>query len=314
MISLAVPEMQIAPFNVPDTAAAPLVRPPWPDEIPRLRHYLPEAFLFDDKPALFVGVAGSAERLVAVGALVRRPVPAPDDGPAALLYLRTREGEQQVAWIKSLARAALDYACRHGIRRICAGQTFAEESPVASALVETGFTPESITEVHVVDSRATLERLRRVYLRLRERGAIPVGARLNTLLPGLVQPVRQFLRAHLPGSASNLAAETAGYKPENSLVLLVRGEVKGALLSRRDGATAFVGLRVVAPELRGGIGWANLLLLYGSLEATVHNGLKESHFEFNPGHHVDTSQFARLSDARLVGRRVLLARNTVENA
>lgn len=67
-----------------------------------------------------------------------------------------------------------------------------------------------------------------------------------------------------------------------------------------------MGLRVVAEELRGGLGWANLLLLNATLSSGLQTGLEISRFEFNPEQHLDTKQFAQLNDARLVGRRLLL--------
>ena len=108
-------------------------------------------------------------------------------------------------------------------------------------------------------------------------------------------------RANVRASGGN-----AGYKPEHSLALLVRGEVRGVLLCRRHGRVSHVGLRLVAPELRGGLAWANLLLLHASTASGVSTGQERSRFEFSPAEHADTRQFAQGVGAKFLGRRVLL--------
>ena len=291
--------------------AGPEVRGPWPDELARLRHFIPEAFLYEENPVLFVGVAGRVERIVAAGALSFQPMRSTGAG---LLFLRTEPGEDRAAWITALARFALSRAEARGLRWVYLGSSYDEESVTGRALQANGFGFEDRNEVFAIEARSVWERLHRIYERLRGHEMIPPGVRLSTLLPDLLGPVRRFVLQHMPASAELLAAETAGYKPEHSLVLLVRGEVKGVLLCRRDAQKSFVGLRVVAPELRGGIGWANLLLLYVSLGSALQSGLTETHFEANATLHADTRQMAQLFGARLVGSRVLLRMDLSESA
>jgi hypothetical protein len=109
----------------------------------------------------------------------------------------------------------------------------------------------------------------------------------------------------MPSSASAMALETAGYKAENSLALILNGEVKGILLCRRIGRMAHLGLRVVAKELRGGLAWANLVLLHAAMSSGLQTGLETTRFEFNPEQHLDTRQFAEINGAKLVSRRLL---------
>ena len=110
---------------------------------------------------------------------------------------------------------------------------------------------------------------------------------------------------NMPSSASALALETGGYKAEHSIALIQNSEVKGVLLSRRAGKISYTGLRVVAEELRGGFGWANLILMHTSIASGLQTGLEVIRFEFDPKQHHDTQQFADLSGARLVTRRFL---------
>jgi hypothetical protein len=185
------------------------------------------------------------------------------------------------------------------------GQTIDEKSPAAEALRVAGFQPSAVHEVYEVDSHQMGARLERIYQRLQSRSLIPADVELTTLQPSVISKARRFLLENLPSSASALALETASYKAEHSLALMQGGEIKGVVLCRRVGTVAHVGLRVVAEELRGGFGWANLVLLHASISSGLQTGLETTRFEFNPGQHHDTKQFANLHGAKLVGRRLL---------
>lgn len=274
------------------------VRPPWPDERARLQHFLPTAFLFGEQPFLLVAVRGRVERFV--GALSMSLLPL-EKIKASWLLLRVEDessGEQLLA-------RGLEAAWAVGAQRVYLGQTLEEDSEAAKTLLAGGFEIETRHEVYEVEALPFWERVSRIHDRLRAGHLVPEGVEITTLQPSVVPKVRKFLAENLPRSASALALETAGYKPEHSLALFLNGEVKGALLSRRLGPVSYTGLRVVATELRGTIGWANLLLLYASLRTGLQTGLEIARFEFNPQLHQDTKQFAEKSGGTLVGRRLL---------
>jgi hypothetical protein len=275
------------------------VRLPWPDEMPRLHHFLPAAFLFDANPYLLVAASGRVERFVAALGMTLRPL---QKIKATWLCLRV---ENEGASGAELLRRGLDEAWKRGALSVYFGQTIDEESPAASGLQQAGFAASAVHEVYEVKSGEVWQRIDRIYERLRARNLIPPDVQLTTLQPSVIPKARQFLLNNLPSSASALALETAGYKSEHSLALTQNGEVKGVLLCRRTGKVAYTGLRVVAEELRGGFGWANLLLLHASLLSGLQTGLEISRFEFDPQQHHDTKQFAELSGARLVTRRLL---------
>ena len=82
---------------------------------------------------------------------------------------------------------------------------------------------------------------------------------------------------------------------------------KGLLLCQRVSETTHhTTLRLVAPELRGGLAWANLLLLHAGLKVGVEMNLEWSRFEVNPALHEDTRQLAISLGAPLVEHLVLL--------
>ena len=276
------------------------VRPPWPDELARVQYFLPHAFLFDANPFLLVAVSGRVERFVGALGMTLRPL---ERIQATWLCMRV---ESEEARGTELLQKGLDEAWKRGARSVYFGQTFEEDSPAAVALIEAGFKPSAVHEVYEVNSKQMWERIDRLHERLRDRNLVPPDVELTTLQPTVVPQIRKFLLANLPTSASALTLETAGYKAEHSIALMQKGEVKGVLLCRRVGNVAHVGLRVVAEELRGGLGWANLLLLHASLSSGLQTGLELSRFEFDPEEHHDTKQFADISGARLIGRRLLL--------
>jgi hypothetical protein len=281
------------------TTTTTQVREPWPDELPRVQHFLPSGFLFETDPFLLIAVVGRVERIVGALALSLKPLASlkagwvsmrvEDDDP---IGMRLLDEGLKAAWMRD-------------VRRVYFGHTFAEDSTAAKSLRAAGFEIETVHEVYETDSREIFARLDRIYQRLCARNFIPANVEITTLLPAVVAKARKFLTEQMSQSASALAIETAAYKPEHSYALFVNGEMKGLLLSRRVGNISHVGLRVVDRSLRGRFDWANLALLHASARAGVQTGLEISRFEFNPEEHEDTRQFAGLNGARLVGRRLL---------
>jgi hypothetical protein len=285
------------------TTNAMTVREPWPDEMPRVQHFLRAAFLFDAKPYLLVAVSGRVERFIGALALTSRPLA---QMSSSWLALRV-PNEHPVG--PQLLQRGLEEAWRQDAAAVYFAQTVREGSFAETALRTAGFVNAAAHEVYEVEARPLFDRVHRIYQRMHARNMFPENVQIMTLQRTLTQKVRKFLREALPGSASTLAHETAGYKAEHSLVLLQDGEVKGVLLGRRHGNIALTGLRVVAKELQGGVGWANILLMHTSLASGIQTGLHVARFEFDPEMHHDTQQFARLHEARLVAKRLLLKIN-----
>ncbi len=271
----------------------------------RLRHFLPVAFLLEAQPELFVIVRGRAERIVAAASLTWPELA--EDQRAGVLQLRVDAGGGDYkALATALTRRALAEAWAAGAERVYLGHTIQADSAAAGFWRGLGFRAGVTLEMYEIESRPRLERLERVHRLLRSQGLVPAGVEILTMLPRLVEPVRCFLAEHMPGGVLLLGAENAHYKPEHSCVLLARGEVKGVLLARRERECMTIGLRVVSPELRGGISWANALLLYHSLQAGLQSGQERCRYELNPETHTETHRLARASQARHIARYISL--------
>lgn len=292
-------ENATAGLSVGPTFDGRTTRPPWPDELHRVRHLLPEPFLVDENPLIFVGATGRVERLAALGAIVTQDTPT---GRAGWFCLRTSPGEDQADWTAALARDAVGHARRRHLSSLVMAQTFERDSDPVRILGAFGFEPEHVMDLYAMETRPYWERLQRLHERVRRLDIIPPGVRVTTLLPRMVGKVREFLRREMPGSNLTLLQ----YKLDHSLVLFVRKEIKGIILNHRAGNATFAALRVVASELRGGFGWANLLLNYTCLESAMEAGCTENYFELDPKAHADTEQMAQIAQARKVRRNVLL--------
>ncbi|MEY2546327.1 MAG: hypothetical protein QOG48_1444 [Verrucomicrobiota bacterium] len=276
------------------------VREPWPDEMFRAQHMLRTPFLFDSAPFLLVAASGRVERFIGVLALTERPL---QHLQASWLNMRVLAQQEVVG--QELLQRGMDEAWRRDSRTVYFAQTVKDDSPMADGLRAAGFKSNAVHEVYELDARALFARIDRIYQRLQTRNSLPTDVELTTLQRSIVPKVRKFLRDNLPGSASTLAHETAGYKAEHSVALLQNDEVKGVVLGRRRGNVAHTGLRVVAKELRGGSGWVNLLMMHATLASGMETGLEMARFEFDPELHHDTQQFAALHGGRLVMRRSL---------
>ena len=247
-----------------------------------------------------IAVTGRVERITGALALSARPLARMR---AAWLVLRV---PNESAIGPDLVARGIEEAWRQEMRTVFFSQTVREGSFADQSLRQAGFETSSEHDVYEIEAPPLFERIHRIYDRMRRRKMIPENTSLMTLQRSLIPKVRKFLRETLPGSASTLAQESAGYKADHSFVLLHNGEVKGVLLGRRRTNVAHTGLRVVAKELQGGTGWANILLLHATLSSGIQTGLKAARFEFDPELHHDTKQFATLNGARLVARRFLL--------
>lgn len=278
------------------------IRAPWPDEMPRLRHFLPPAFLASAPLFSRVAVRGRVERIVGAAAL---NVWEGERGKAGWLFLRAEEKAEPAALVRPMLREALAAGWAAGLRRIYLAGTVEENSPLAAVMTDEGFTIDSVHEVHESSSQTIGPRIARVHGLLVAGGRLPAGIEITTLQPSLGTRAHQFLVEHMPQSASALALQGAAYHPEHSFVLFLAGEIKGVVLCRRTGDLGYIGLRVVAKELRGS-SWANVLLLHAYLSSGARSGLTHTRFEFDPELHEDTRQFAVVMEAKLVGRRLLL--------
>ena len=273
------------------------IRPPWPDELWRVQRFVPSVFLYDAAPRLDLVVRGRAERIVGVCALSMQPLRRQRAGWLAL-HVEERPGRTE--WQEALLRRAVSAAWDAGAERIGYGHGVTADSADSALLRRMGFVTHETHEIYQLSTPDAFRRIDRIYRRLREGGGIPGGAELSPVTPAVLGAARGFLAQHLPQGIAALALENSGYSAGSSLLLWMDGEIKGLLLCRMMGNVAYVGLRVVAEELRGGLGWANLMLLHASTELGIQNGVEWTRFELNPDLHGDTQQLARGLDAKLL--------------
>ena len=287
------------------------IRRPWPDELTRLDHFLPPVTTGATGggarvESALVAVRGRVERLV--GAAVLSPNAARDGVQTRRLRLRIDEvPERRLALAKTLLKGALEIAWAAGTERVVFTGMLDEGSELAAVLRGLGFREASVRDIYGLPARPLLERLERIHTRLRASGAIPGGVEVTTLQPEVFAAARAFIHRHLPGHDAAMAMESSAFRPEHSLALWRDGELAGVLLVGRTGRTAIVTLRLVAPELRGGLAWANVLLLYTGIRSAVDTGLETLSFEVNPELHEDTRQFAQAQGVRPERRMVMLA-------
>ena len=221
------------------------------------------------------------------------------------------EGVRREDVLEPLFAATLDPARALGATALQTAGMVGEREIEAAVLHGLGFATEEAREVFEADPRAARERLELLYQRLSARGLIPADARVEYLRDEFLPGARQLLARNLPADATDqpvLAAEDEGYRQRDSFVLLHGGEVRGLMLARREGSVSHAGVQVVAVALRGGIGWASLLLNYHSNREAVEWGVETVQFTADPAEHTRTLEFARLWDARPIGRRVRLRR------
>ena len=273
------------------------IRRPWPDELWRVQRFVPTVFLYDASPRLDLVVRGRAERIVGVCALSMQPLRRQRAGWVAV---SVEERPERPEWLEALLRRALAAAWDAGAERVGYGHGVTAGSADSALLRRMGFVTHEVHEIYQLSTPEAFRRIDRIYRRLRAGGGIPSGAELSPITPAVLGAARAFLAEHLPRGIAALALENSGYAAGSSLLLWVDGKIQGLLLGRATGNVAYVGLRAVAKELRGGLGWANLMLLHASTELGIQNGVEWTRFELNPDLHGDTQQLARGFDAKLL--------------
>ncbi len=291
---------------LPDVTAGMEVRPPWPDEMARVREFLPRCA--PANPAAWtVAVHGAAARLVAAAARVT----AANARRGELLSWRLAAEKYRTAAVLAplFARALAGAA---GVVRTAG---FPEEQSVEAAVLRAqGFVPDAVQQVFEMDAAPLFERLAALRERLTARGLIPADARVVRLTDEWLPAARRLYAQHVPGEALEEAGGTlldaghAGYLQDHSDILLVGDSLRGLLLSRHVNGVSHVGAILVAPELRGGHAWAQVALFQGSRPPGVEQPVKTVRFTADEHLHPNSVQFGRLWQGRAIGRWVRLRR------
>lgn len=205
----------------------------------------------------------------------------------ARALVRRAEGESDALW---------------AARPLAQGET---RALFAAAL---GFTTAGRQFYFEADARRCLEEAQRLVRLLDARRRVPEGVRLAPLDQQRIPEVTAMLRSELPSTPPDIGrrmAESLDVAPADapvdiasSRVLLVDGEIAGALVSRRlpEGAASIL-CNVVAPRFRGG--WANVVLLESVNRAIVEGGCGRVYFDCEENNR-DTLGIAKRAGARLL--------------
>jgi len=192
-----------------------------------------------------------------------------------------------------------------GLDRLWAAQPIAEESEAAAFASACGFTAERRQLFFEADARTFLTQIARTVDLLRRRGRVPEAAELMRIdqvaTEDLAHLVASEFRTAPPRLVEMLRRSIASdpakapIDPLQSRVLVMDGQVAGALLSRRTGRdSAHIVCNVVAPAWRRG--WANAALLDGFTQGTVEAGCTRIGFDCGEDVH-DTIGLAARSEA-----------------
>ena len=281
------------------------IRPPWQDELLRLREFMPLAVEGTTSTMFLVAVQGPLERIIAAAAIV----PSPTTARAAILRWRSagrRYGTHDL--LSGLFRRAAElFRQTPSGNRLQLIDYVDAESSEATALTDAGFEIETSQEVFEIPASEVWSRLDGLYQRLTSRNGIPSNSRIAYLTPDRLPEAAALLRRYLPEGQAALAHEHEGFKMDNSYVLLVDEAVKGLLLCRLQGEVAHIGAVLVTEDLRSGYGWANLSLFHESLREALDYGASRLRFTADPRLHANTMDFARLWESKQVGRRLLFS-------
>ena len=114
--------------------------------------------------------------------------------------------------------------------------------------------------------------------------------------------LREFLDGQHRTLAERLDTEE-GFTVEHSLALLVDEEIKGAFFTRNRGRESYLGLMLLDESLRGGLPWANTMMMREMLQFGMSVGVEKLIGEIHPGEHRGSHQIVRASGAELICKR-----------
>ncbi len=266
-----------------------------------VRRLVPQVFASGSAPELLLVAVAPDGAVHGAAAIAWR---AWGDPPGFPLFVHVEPEARRCGLGRALLRAASD-ACRGETLNFHGWDALDEESPGAHFALANGFRTLKRT-LHFEAGGAELHGvIASIRDRLQARGRVPVDAGVVSLASVSPEPVARLVSGTFGSRYETCLGNMrggSGYDRENSVVLVHRGEVAGALLYRWGDGVPEVDVNVVAPSLRGG--WANVLLL----ERATRNGLAAgaTRFRFRCEERVrDTMNLAQRMGAAL-------ARTTLE--
>ena len=291
----------------------PLVRAPWPDEIPRLTAAFSQFPLARvHAPLVLVAEAAQVERLVGVAG-----VGLPSDGLAPL-FLAVRPRYLDSPALHALLEAAASLARALGAHTLQTADSLAPADPRVAALKQHGFVHSRTEEVWRTSFADMLPRLDRVHQRLETAGRLaghtvaPLAeadlpeVRALMLAAGLLTPDRVFLLPEKDHTAAR------GHHAALSPVVRREGRLVGALLARATGGAGSGSVvfeaQAVDPASIGGFDVANHLTLRGVAQAGLAAGRTHMVFSADTAKAPATVRMARRMQGERLNEFVVLTR------
>lgn len=268
------------------------VRPPWPDELPRLGALArPGRYTF--APWLWVLVAGEVERIVGAASFAYPDEP----GKAGLLRLQLRGPWRWRDETLPLIQAALAQARAVGCREV----HFRDhgDETLDSLLKKAGFVLLGVNEVWsfpLAHAQQRLEPLAKAArTRLARRHRLELREPSEADLPQL-RSVLAAARLQLPEGLTLASGREPGpnITPAYSALVFLDQELAAVLLSRRDTQTrATVQTRLVLPAWHQLSSWLNVLFLQHTTAMAAGDGITTVSFQGRRGVHDETLNLAK---------------------
>jgi GNAT superfamily N-acetyltransferase len=268
------------------------------DEARACRLMMPETFGPTLAPDLWVAIDGATSLIAGAAAIAWRPVSSPPGFPVLFHVL------------PPLRRRGVGRALVEAVARACAGNASClhawvpvpESGPAAAFLAHTGFTTRKRLLEFEADHPRFYNSVKAVLDRRQAAGRIPARYRIVKLREVSIDEVALLVGDNFhdmhASVVAGIARGLAGYDGEKSVVLLVDGEVRGALLYAWNDGRPLVDVNVVAPELRRGA--ANVMLLEAAIRHAIDGGAHSIRFSCEESV-IDTMNIARRAGARPSG-------------
>jgi hypothetical protein len=280
------------------------LRVPRADEMPRLREYLPLAFLPGGTPSWLLAERARTSELL---------------GAWCLLWTKPESREAGFFWRidhpdlgPPMMQRMLQAASKAGIRRLARMQMIWDDGPERSFLESHGFRVTAEAHWYEGTLASIARHVEPVFEAMRRRNRLP-NLEIADLAPNHIAGVRELVLRHrlVPDFefTHKCGFGPGGYDRELSFVLVRRGQVKGAFLAAIPTAgVAEIDVRVV-DESEAGIGLgANAMLLHEACRRGAKLGIELGRFRGHTVDHRETANLARRSNARFLGRQLFVVR------
>jgi hypothetical protein len=275
------------------------IRPPWPDELPRIQAAFPRlAYSAGLRPLILV-TETRPERIVGVVGVT------PPAAGVAFLTCSGRHHHSRQPEGRALLDAAVSIARELGATSLASCDDLREGDPRLAWLRNAGFSETHVDELWWIDITTMQQRLEPVHHRLARSGRLAKFA-AGSLDAGALPEVRALVgQAGLLSPDRVCLAATPGdpgYDAELSTVVRREGKVVAVLLAKKQGRRAIVEARAVDPRLIGKFNLPNHLCFHRAVGIGLSQGLTELLFTANPAKEAETIRMARRFRGRMLSR------------